>query len=52
MTRLKIAHRLVFAFSLLLAIMAGMGLFSLRQIGEAGTGRPSRLYLAVSHPPG
>ena len=34
MTRLKIAHRLVFAFSLLLAIMAGMGLFSLRQIGE------------------
>ena len=34
MRRLKIAHRLVFAFSLLLAIMAGMGLFAIQQIGQ------------------
>ncbi|MCJ2177829.1 methyl-accepting chemotaxis protein [Novosphingobium album (ex Hu et al. 2023)] len=34
MTRLKIAHRLVLAFSLLLAIVAGLGVFAIRQIGE------------------
>ncbi|MCT2399532.1 methyl-accepting chemotaxis protein [Novosphingobium mangrovi (ex Huang et al. 2023)] len=34
MKRLKIAHRLVFAFSLLLAIMAGMGVFAVRQIAD------------------
>lgn len=34
MKRLKIAHRLVFAFSLLLAIMAGMGVFAIGQIGD------------------
>ncbi|WP_082010477.1 methyl-accepting chemotaxis protein [Novosphingobium malaysiense] len=37
MKRLKIAHRLVFAFSLLLAITAGMGLFAVRQIGEVNS---------------
>ncbi|MEJ2408142.1 MAG: methyl-accepting chemotaxis protein [Novosphingobium sp.] len=34
MKRLKIAHRLVFAFSLLLAFMAGLGIFAIRQIGD------------------
>ena len=37
MLRLKIAHRLVIAFSLLLAIMAGMSVFAIRQIGEVNT---------------
>lgn len=37
MIRLKIAHRLLFAFSLLLAIMGGMGMFAIQQIGEVNS---------------
>jgi methyl-accepting chemotaxis protein len=37
MNRLKISHRLVLAFSLLLAIMGGMGVFALKQIGEVNS---------------
>lgn len=37
MKRLKISHRLIFAFSLLLAIMAGMGVFAVGQIGEVNS---------------
>ncbi|GGB86307.1 methyl-accepting chemotaxis protein [Novosphingobium endophyticum] len=37
MKRLKISHRLVLAFSLLLAIMGGMGVFALKQIGEVNS---------------